>query len=43
VVGADAGVGDADIEAAEALDRGGHGPLDLLPLAHVAGQPQRVR
>ena len=42
-VGADAGVRDHDVEAAEALDGLGHEALELLRLAHVAGQGERAR
>ena len=41
-VGADAGVRDDDVEAAEALDRRGRERLDLLRVADVAGSRQRA-
>ena len=41
-VGADAGVGDHDIEAAEALDGRGHQRLELRLVAHVARLCERA-
>jgi hypothetical protein len=39
-VGADAGVGDHDVDAAEAVDRGCDGGVHRLRLADVAGDPE---